>query len=235
MIARLGEQEILRMAHGDKVIYPSPIMDGLVLWYDFKGRTNQDINRGVAVDLSGNGNHGELRNFAYGEGSGYGNGLVFDGVDDIIRKNNLIVEDDFPLMLKNPVTLEMTVTIKTTKETSALYLGYGFMGYLYYKEDHFYVGQTAFRVVDLFDLTLPVHFVLTIDPEESSKVYINAKLQTQRTLVKPLETTYIWYGHGYSGNLGAIELFSSRIYNRVLSPAEIRHNYEVEKERWNLS
>lgn len=234
MIARLGDKEIVRAYQGENVIYPTPIRDGLVLWYDFKGKQNTDVIKNVAEDLSGNGNHGDLQNFAYTEGSGYGEGLKFDGVDDVIRKYNLIVEDDFPLMLENPITLEMTVTIKT-KEKPTLYLGYGFMGYLYYVEDsYFYVRGTRFSVVDLFDPTLPVHFVLTIDPEESSKVYVNTELQAQQSLVKPLETSYIAYGYGYSGNLGAINLFSSRIYNKALSPEEIQHNYKLEKERWNL-
>src|SRR5699024_4972365 len=70
---------------GEELIYPNPVKDGLVLWYDFSGRTNADSQRGIAEDLSGNGNHGTLQNFNYTAESGYDkNKLLFDGVDDEI-------------------------------------------------------------------------------------------------------------------------------------------------------
>ena len=37
----------------------------------FSGRTNLDIQKGIAEDLSGNGNNGVLQNFAYTDESGY--------------------------------------------------------------------------------------------------------------------------------------------------------------------
>ena len=59
--------------------------ENLVLHYDFLGIKNSDATRGIARDLSGNGNNGVLRNFAYTNGSGYlDNALIFDGIDDFI-------------------------------------------------------------------------------------------------------------------------------------------------------
>src|SRR5699024_10939576 len=67
------------------LVYPNPVKDGLVLWYDFSGMTNTDHSRGTAYDLSRNGNHGTLQNFNYTAESGYGNNsLTFDGVDDSV-------------------------------------------------------------------------------------------------------------------------------------------------------
>lgn len=80
---KFGNKDIPFVYKGDKLIYPNPIRDGLLLWYDFKGMRNTDTNKEVAKDLSGNGNDGQLQNFNFTEESGYkDNKLVFDGVDD---------------------------------------------------------------------------------------------------------------------------------------------------------
>lgn len=74
----------------DRLIYSGypayDAMGGLKLWYDFSGRTNLDVKKGIAEDLSGNGNDGILKNFAYESGSGYDSNsyLEFDNVDDFI-------------------------------------------------------------------------------------------------------------------------------------------------------
>ena len=80
---KFGSKDIPFVYKGDKLVYPNPIKDGLLLWYDFKGMRNTDVGKEVAKDLSGNGNDGTLTNFNFTEGSGYkDNTLVFDGVDD---------------------------------------------------------------------------------------------------------------------------------------------------------
>lgn len=62
---KFGGKDIPFVYKGDKLIYPNPIKDGLLLWYDFKGMTNQSKDKDIAKDLSGNGNHGQLQNFHY--------------------------------------------------------------------------------------------------------------------------------------------------------------------------
>lgn len=80
---KFGSKDIPFVYKGDKLVYPNPIKDGLLLWYDFKGMRNTDAGKEVAKDLSGNGNDGTLTNFNFTEESGYkDNTLVFDGVDD---------------------------------------------------------------------------------------------------------------------------------------------------------
>lgn len=80
---RLGANHPYFIWQGDKMVYPNPILDGLVLWHDFSGIVNHHPNKEVAEDLSGNGNHSILQNFNFTPESGYGkNKLIFDGVDD---------------------------------------------------------------------------------------------------------------------------------------------------------
>ena len=62
--------------------------DGLELYYDVKGKKNTDNYKDKLLDMSGNGRHGVLSNFAYEGVSGYRGttegGLLLDDVDDKI-------------------------------------------------------------------------------------------------------------------------------------------------------
>lgn len=62
--------------------------DGLELYYDVKGKKNTDNYKGTLLDMSGNGRHGVLSNFAYEGVSGFTGttegGLLLDDVDDKI-------------------------------------------------------------------------------------------------------------------------------------------------------
>ena len=96
---RVGDGKPAFIYEGNELVYPSPVKEGLVLWYDFSGRTNADGQRGIAEDLSGNGNHGTLQNFNFTPESGYDkNKLLFDGVDDSVivdsdRTGKLLMEE----------------------------------------------------------------------------------------------------------------------------------------------
>ena len=91
---KFGSKDIPFVYKGNKLVYPNPIKDGLLLWYDFKGMRNTDTNKEVAKDLSGNGNDGTLTNFNFTEESGYkDNTLVFDGVDDSLTIPELVLDE----------------------------------------------------------------------------------------------------------------------------------------------
>ena len=103
---KVGQKEILFARHNGKLIYPKyASSENLVLHYDFSGRTNLDVQKGIAEDLSGNGNNGVLQNFAYTDESGYlDNALMFDGIDDFITiPESLIDLDNFTYSEGNEV------------------------------------------------------------------------------------------------------------------------------------
>ena len=59
------------------------IKEGLLAYYTGRGRTNNDENKEILPDMSGNGNDLENKNFAYTVDSGYGDGYIqYDGIDD---------------------------------------------------------------------------------------------------------------------------------------------------------
>ena len=41
---KLGDKNIPFIYQGNELLYPNPVKDGLVLWYDFKGMKNSDIS-----------------------------------------------------------------------------------------------------------------------------------------------------------------------------------------------
>ncbi len=98
---KLGDKNIPFIYQGNKLLYPNPVKDGLVLWYDFKGIKNTSPNKEIAKDLSENNNNGTLYNFAYTSGSGYNNGLNFDGVDDFIKIPVLSSNDSTMCLVEN--------------------------------------------------------------------------------------------------------------------------------------
>src|SRR5699024_1594693 len=70
---------------GGDLIYPNPIKDGLILWYDFASMKNDSVNRSIAKNMINTDNDGKLNNFAFNSESGYSNNnLNFDGIDDKI-------------------------------------------------------------------------------------------------------------------------------------------------------
>lgn len=44
---------------------PKVIQENLELYYDVKGKTNNDEHKDLLLDMSGNKKHGTLTNFAY--------------------------------------------------------------------------------------------------------------------------------------------------------------------------
>ena len=85
----IDNTEVIRAYLSGDLIFGQPPADNdnksLRLHYDFSTKTNDDENREIIEDLSGNGYHGILQNFTFEGGSGYKDGgLKFDGSDDYV-------------------------------------------------------------------------------------------------------------------------------------------------------
>ncbi len=60
-------RKLLESYATNKLVYP-----GLIAAWSAKGKTNEDVDRNVLKDLTGNGHDITLNNFAYSGMSGYG-------------------------------------------------------------------------------------------------------------------------------------------------------------------
>ncbi|PKE36335.1 hypothetical protein CW674_02370 [Macrococcoides caseolyticum] len=242
---KLGDKNIPFIYQGKDLLYPNPVKDGLVLWYDFKGMKNSDVSKNVARDLSGNGNNGVLSNFSYTDTSGYNNGLNLDGVDDSVS----IGDKPSVINLNLEVTVEMSLIFKETPTFWRWLIGNvtdsaGNAGYaLAYspestKRISFMAGGTVISTGYNIQENEKIHIVGKIDKDKNISIYLNGVKTKSLTAIKNMNNSSLPITIGkasyYSSPLMKSNVFSTKIYNRALTDQEIQHNYKLEKERWGL-
>ena len=231
----IGDMGVPFIYQGEELIYPNPVKDGLVLWYDFSGMTNDDESKGIAKDLSGNGNHGTLQNFNFTPESGYDkNKLLFDGVDDQIAT--------VPPASTN---LTWSVTFTPTFKGEDSFLMSSQQNAFYLKLDlHGRVAVSA-RGVDS-----PIDYISVIETETGKtytidfvhkdgeyRVYANSQLvgESDKSMLEQV------YGLRNIGRYTTAsprnflgDIHSVKVYDKVLTTEEIAHNYAIEKERFGI-
>ena len=242
----LRKDELLHNAEskGLKQLKPGVVVqDGLVLHYDFSHESNTSEYKDKAFDYSGNGNHGTLQNFGYAEESGYDRGLIFDGVDDYIS-----TLQNKKISLTGGVSAEVVVRVSepggvfTGRDSSfAMTSGYRFLLQCQ-AERYFRVRLWGQDWAENLYFYTPrgkdvAHISFTYDLNKL-KVYTNGVLVIEQVFNRPLFDYYDEFLVGRYGGGGAEymsgEVYSSRTYNRALTPEEIAHNYTIEKEKFNI-
>ena len=233
---KLGDTDIPFVFRGDELIYPNYVKDGLVLHYDFSGMSNADISRGIATDLSGNGNHGKLQNFNYTVESGYDkNKLLFDGVDDSIVQRDLkspSKEMTISAVISFPhdsvhnsgdiITWYTDILMRVAKNGSITFID---------------KRMTPDRFIGGFDYDTSKPFEVTlVSKGNKNEIYFNGEMikdligtiDEEKIISAPLMFAT------YSTTFVGINIFDSKIYNRPLTASEIAHNYAIEKERFGI-
>ena len=229
---------------GEELIYPNYVKDGLVLHYDFSGMTNADTSRGIAKDLSGNGNHGELQNFNYTPESGYDkNKLLFDGVDDRIENNTiswgqqsisasfvfkLNSLDNYLISIMQMGTGTGRMWLRFTGTSLSLNTYWGQSGSDYSISKYYASPPTDF----VFYITI------VVDRENNNQtLYLNG--ESVGSMDIPLSKGIDWVNtisFGLNHSYFPIDGYyrDAKFYNRPLTPEEIQHNYAIEKERFGI-
>lgn len=219
------------------------IDDSLVLWLNGACGKNSPATRRW-VDLSGKGNHGELQNFGFGEGSGWtGEGLEFDGVDDCVLLDN----HPSPIVT-NSATIEMWIKVLSYPATVNPIIGQNYeLGFCFWHYSSTYwifemqrVSHALRMNLDIppteHDTFLPlnewVHLVGTayndgvkarIEAYKNGEYYrgISFSGKDYNAIYAPDKAYYV-------GNRGVnIKLALHRFYSRALSPEEVLQNYQA--------
>ena len=241
---RVGDGKPAFIYEGSELVYPNPVKDGLVLWYDFSGRTNADSERGVAEDLSGNGNHGTLQNFNYTSESGYDkNKLLFDGVDDRIENNTIAwgqqsISASFVFKLSS-LNNTLTSIMQMGSGTGRLWLR--FVGTSLSLNT--YWGQSGSDYsISKYYASPPTDFVfyitIVVDRENNNQtLYLNG--ESVGSMDIPLSKGIDWASPiriGLNSSYFPPDGYYQDIkfYNRPLTAEEISHNYTIEKERFGI-
>lgn len=230
----LGNKPISFAYHGNNLVYPNPIEDGLILWYDFKGMTNSASSKITAKDLSENRNDSDLKNFSFSNGSGYEEGLNFDGIDDYIGYlpggSNYICQTE---NIKH--TFSFCVKVKESKRNNFLYDLENLKIDLY--------GESIRRNGGPFNISISntminkkVYVDMVFDGT-NHYTYINNVLKDTTVIDTSQNMNYegiMNIGYYVPEGRPNIELYFLKVYDRELSKSELDYNYGIEKERWNL-
>ena len=215
------------------------VKSGLILHLDGLDNTKNGHNNSTNVweDLSGNNNNGTIKGASW-----LNDGLYFDGVDDWVP----IKELNYP-----EVSLEVVFKDNSIPDNSHHYMfcnmeqgGYG----LGNNGSNGLVGQVCvnneyqYLSIDNFDSTIKNTLTITSNGKES-KLYLNGNL-VKSIIVEngiisyPNNSTIMALGtnpesstniqlESYKGNI-----YSARMYNRVLTEQEVKNNYEVDRLRF---
>ena len=229
---------------GEELVYPNYVKDGLVLHYDFSAMSNDDVSRGVAKDLSGNGNDGTLQNFNFTPESGYDkNKLLFDGVDD-----NIIM----PSVFSGTNSYSLSICFKLLSppiQHSGIFMFSGGIGRLWFRifnnrtlgfNAYFGTGMDYSPTFKVINTGYMIHVTAVIDRANNTiKLYYDG----EEVSVTDISTAKdINWSNGDYANTSLLpsympsnaEYYDMKIYNRPLTPSEIAHNYAIEKERFGI-
>lgn len=244
---KLGDKNILFIYQGNELLYPNPVKDGLVLWYDFKGMRNSDVSKGIVKDISNNNNNGTINNVVYNDSSGYSlKGLKFDGVDDFVEVKSSSLLNNIKDEITISITLEFSDNagswrwlLSNNTDASATG-GYG----IAFNPSSSSTLSFRWGGQVLYSKYLPkkgdivcLHFSGSV-PQKTLNIYNNGSKMDTTTLTGTPKITKnnLLIGKSTYNNSETLNAFikSVKVYNRFLTDQEIQNDYELEKERWGL-
>lgn len=231
-----------------------PIEQGLLAWFDAYGLSNQDLDRGIWKDKSGNNRVGTLYNFNYSSNGWLNNGLKMNG--------SAYAKLDVQPFLSNAET-GITIDIEFTTEdvgnenarvldcVTRLASGLG----CYIDTSEALIKSNANTVKSPFAQNEKTRVTYVIDRlNKLIKIYINAVLCEAAFLTdmgigneeiledfKHSECIYLNSTKG-EFNFGDCTVYSVRVYGRNLSSEEVLQNYiadikdkALQKEKYDFN
>lgn len=240
---KLGDKNIPFIYQGDELLYPNPIKDGLVLYYDVKGMSNSSQYKNILKDISGNNSDALLKNFNYTTESGYTDkGLKFDGVDDYISSVGSINRES------KDITIEICLD-DIDKSTNWQYLvalrdaNYNYISIIiHYGKVDVNINNSINKQHVYYELDDDTKYITVVLPSKENSntlVYTNGKEtfevsggESISSTISVMDNELIFYKYQIDANKTTMK--SLKIYDRVLTEQEIQHNYKLEKERWGL-
>ena len=251
MSINFNDKRVPRIYQGSNLVYENTnsesevIQDGLLLHYDFKGKSNEDGNRDVIEDLSGNGNHGTLHNFNFNNESGYTEeGLKFDGEDDYITLANII---ELPAQSDWTIELYISPDYNTTNYNTMINFSHpdysSSSGGLEFSGSNFLFsrdstsGNSGARYTQEGHSNLPFVFSVVQNGELIESLINGEDINTSNTTGKLISNKPSVMS-SINGRISSDEivhyggakyiLHSVRVYNKALTKREIKYNYNTE-------
>ena len=217
------------------------VKEGLVLHLDGINNTGNGHSNTTTMwkDLSGN--DGKLNNYDNTDYSGrFENGISFDGINDVIE----VAESDTisPKEQTIEIILQKDGDSNTTDGRQIFFVKW--KGYTmeinknntisYGRNSGYLTYLTSNKTINLSEK----YSIVAKHENNISRLYINNIFEKEQN-VQPIAYSMmktITIGN-YAGNGGQYlngKIYSIRMYNRALTDSEMEHNYEIDKERFNL-
>ena len=238
---KLGDKNIPFIYQGNEMLYPNPIKDGLILYYDMKATSNNSQYKDTLKDISGNNNDATLKNFNFTSESGYSDkGLKFDGVDDHIASVNSIKRNSKDISIELNIgdidkskNWQYLVYLRdiSTKQMSVLIHA----GMLDVHIANSTTTQHAYYSIS--ELNKHITVTLTGGADMTQNVYVDGNKVT--LLTGQINSNISNFSNELNitksyNDANKSSLKSIKLYDRILTDQEIQHNYKLEKERWGL-
>lgn len=224
---------------------PSIVTDGLVLCLDAANRRSYPGAGTTWTDLSGNGNNGTLTNGPTFSAANGGN-VVFDGSDDYVDCGN-----NSSLSL-NGMTISAWIKAQSATSNYRFIVGDESLNGAPWNYRLYIKVSDGLLVYDMYNGSTIGSLTSTIAVNDNKwhyvcgtrtvvngaiNLYIDAQLNKSGTDSSNRSTlgNKVWVGRSPYSNgsypfLGNISM--AQIYNRALSPQEIRQNYNATKGRY---
>ena len=229
------------------------VRDGLVLYldakYSYPGATGTNPDVYTWYDLSGNENHGELKN-GVGYNAANGGSLSFDGSNDYVDcGKKLSGFEGFPI----DTTVDVWIKFNSYPSNFGLFIGKYAGGVsngwelFYYSDGKLEVAgredDSQYLITGKTTTSYPIGEIYNVVYTKKSDVwsiYVNGTLSISKVLGKgniPIYTDISTLQLGwveapaYATNCS---IYSTRIYNRALTAQEVLQNYNATKSRFGL-
>lgn len=211
------------------------VTDGLVMYLDAGNRKSFVSGSSVWRDLSGNNNSGSLINGPTFSSDNKGS-IVFDGVNDYVLTNysNNAAQTTFEIVVKplNISTGSSKVFLGKTGGADNYWIGlHGTDSSLVFNPNGGIVDS------DIIPNTSSFYFITATSTAGQRRIYINGdfkKLVGASGVPSPTGKLCIGvYGEELTFDT-ACAISSLKIYERILSDAEILNNYNITKKRFGV-
>jgi hypothetical protein len=220
------------------------VTNGLILYYDATNSKSLVSGSTTWIDLSRSNINGTLTNGPIYTSS-FGGGVVCDGVDDKIA---------IPFTASSPSVQPYTYEIVFSPNTGSITFK-GLMGYSSYPISGFSLGlynnssiyfqaysgsvANAVGLLGYFNPTIGAVSVVTATfINRDMKIYYNGNLFASTTIAfdPPSNSNPIVIAGTVQGGWGPsnITVYNAKIYNRAITAAEVKQNYNTMKSRFNI-
>ncbi|WP_239745182.1 LamG domain-containing protein [Mammaliicoccus sp. F-M27] len=238
---KLGDKNIPFIYQGNKLLYPNPVKDGLMLYYDMKATSNNSQYKDTLKDISGNNNDATLKNFNFTSESGYSDkGLKFDGVDDHITSVNSIKRNSKDISIELNIgdidkskNWQYLVYLRDANLKQMSVLIHGGMLDVHIAND----TTTQHTYYSISELNKHITVTLTGGTDMTQNVYVDGnKVNLLSGTINSNISNFLNelnIAKAYN-DTNKSSLKSIKIYDRILTDQEVQHNYKLEKERWGL-